>query len=210
MARRRSPPAGGTFTGLLGLPLLPFEVLLGGADLAVEVVGGLVEQPNAGAFQQLGGEAQGDHLAAAESAEAAVEGDLGEAETVEFGAGALLDVPVVTDRGEMLLGRVAGLDGVQGGQHPVDAEDLRDRLVRHQRQVLRQISEHTTDGDGAAGRAQRAGDQFQQRGLAGAVGGHQPGAALRHGERQAIEDRSVIRPRKGQIGDRNGHGDPRE
>ena len=37
---------------------------------------------------------------------------MAEAEPVELGAGAFLDVPVVADRGEMLLAGVAGGEGV--------------------------------------------------------------------------------------------------
>src|SRR5205823_11587369 len=84
------------------------------AGLGVEVVGRLVEQEDVGALEQLGGEAEGDDLAAAEGAQAAVQGEVGQAQAVELGTSALLDVPVVADGGEVLLADVAGLDGVQG------------------------------------------------------------------------------------------------
>jgi hypothetical protein len=44
----------------------------------------------------LGGEAEGDVLSAAERGEAAVQREVGQAEAAELGAGALLDVPVVS------------------------------------------------------------------------------------------------------------------
>lgn len=100
--------------------------------LGVEVVGRLVEQEDVRALEQLGGQAEGDDLAAAEGAQAAVQVEAGEAQPVQLCAGALLDVPVVADGGEVLLADVSGLDGVQGADHPGDAEHLGDGEVTGQ------------------------------------------------------------------------------
>ena len=94
------------------------------ARVEVEVVGRLVEQQDVGPLEQLRGQAERDDLAAAEGVQPPVEGDVAEAEPVQLGAGALLDVPVVADRGEVLLARVAGLDGVQRADDRGDAQDL--------------------------------------------------------------------------------------
>ena len=56
--------------------------------------------------------------------------DVAEAELVERGQGALLHVPVVADRREVLLGHVARLDGVQRGAGGGDAERLVDAQAR--------------------------------------------------------------------------------
>lgn len=145
--------------------------------LQVEVVGGLVEQEHVGALEQLGGEAERDDLAAAERAEAAVQCEVGEAQTVELGAGALLDVPVVADDGEVLLADVPGLHGVQGADHLGDTEHLGDREVPGQGKALREVAEGAPGGHRAGGGLQFTGDQLEQSALAGAVGGDQAGTA---------------------------------
>ncbi len=95
----------------------------------VEVVGRLVEQQHVGPLQQLRRQPQRDDLPAAEGAQRPVERDVTEPQPVELGAGALLDVPVGADRGEVLLARVSGLDGVQSLDHRSDPEHLGDGQI---------------------------------------------------------------------------------
>jgi hypothetical protein len=52
-----------------------------------------------------------------------------QAEPVQGGAGTLVDVPVVADGGELLLGGLTPLDGAQRPARPRDAEHLVDREV---------------------------------------------------------------------------------
>ena len=85
-----------------------------------------------------------------------------EAELVEGGEGALLDVPVVADRREVLLGRVARLDGVQRGARRGDAERLVDPQGGVEGDVLRQVADLAGDADGAVGGGELTGDQPQQ------------------------------------------------
>ena len=167
VARRGARPPRGPFAGLLQLPLLALQLLLGVADVSsrrparaslhgllvhgeiaaveqhfaaiqlgdavhpveqhavvadqqqasrivvqhvvepvprveVEVVGRLVEQQDVGPLQQLRGQTRATRLRRrTERAQPSVEGDVAEAEPVQLGAGALLDVPVVADRGEV-------------------------------------------------------------------------------------------------------------
>ena len=114
-------------------------------------------------------------------------GDVAEAEPVQLGAGALLDVPVVADRGEVLLARVAGLDGVQRRDAGGDAQHLGDGQVAGQRQVLRQVAEHPVDGDAAAGgraaRRRSAGAAWSCRRRSARPG--------RCGRRRTVKDRSA-------------------
>jgi hypothetical protein len=170
------------------------------ARVGVEVVGGLVEQQHVGLLQQLGGQPERDDLAAAEGVEPAVQRDIAEAEPVELVAGAVLDVPVGADRGEVLLRRVASLDGGQRAQHRRHTEHLRHGEVAGQRQLLGQVAEHTVHGDRAGSGRQQAGDQPQQGRLPGPVGGDQTGAAGADGEREVLDDHGAVGPGEGQVG----------
>ncbi len=167
--------------------------------LQVEVVRGFVQQQHLGPLEELGGEPERDDLAAAEGAEPAVQGEVGEAQAVELGAGALLDVPVVADRGEVLLADVSGLDGVQGADHLGDADDLRDREIAGQGQALREVAQSPGDRHRAGGGLEFTRDQLEQGALAGAVGGDQARTARGHGEGQILEDRGVVGPGEGQV-----------
>ncbi len=176
----------------------------------VEVVGGLVEQEHVGPLQQLGGEPEGDDLTAAERAQPPVQGEAAQAQAVELGAGALLDVPVVADGREVLLGHVPGLDRVDGPDHGVDTEDLGHGEAARQGERLRQVAEDAGDRHGARGGPQLPGDQLEQGGLAGPVGGDETRTARAHGEREVLEDGGVVGPGEGQVGtakDGVGHGD---
>ena len=68
------------------------------------------------------GQRDQDGLAAGEPLHPVVQADAVKTEAVQPGAGALLDVPVVADRREVLLARLARLDGVQRGPGGADAE----------------------------------------------------------------------------------------
>ncbi len=257
-------PALGPFTGLLELPLLPLQLLLGATDgalrgllpgpdgllvggevaaeevqpapvqlgdpvrpveqlavvadqqqtavevvqrvvepvpgVAVEVVGGLVEQQHVGAPQQLGGQAQRDDLAAAEGAQIPVEGEVAQAEAVEPVAGALLDVPVVADGGEVPFVDVTGLHRVDGPDHVGDAQDLGDGEPGGEREGLREVAEDAVDGHRPGGGAQFTGEEAEQGALAAAVGGDQAGAAGADGEGEVLDDGGVVGPGEGQVG----------
>ncbi len=114
--------------------------------VAVEVVGGFVEQQHVGAPQQLAGQAQRDDLAAAEGAQVAVEGEVAQAEPVEPVAGELLDVPVVADGGEVPFVDVTGLHRVDGPDHVGDAQDLGGGEPGGEREGLREVAEDAVDG----------------------------------------------------------------
>lgn len=118
-----------------------------------------------GLLQQQRGQAQQYRLAARDLADGAVQLDVPESEFAEHGERPLLDVPVVADDVEVLLGRVARLDGVQRGTRGGDAERLVDPQGGVERDVLRQITDFAGDADRAVGRGQFARDQLQQGGL---------------------------------------------
>ena len=124
---------------------------------------------------------------------------MAQAETVELRAGALLDVPVVADRGEDVLAGVAGGQRLERVEDRGHAQHVGDAALRDERQRLRQVTDGAVDGDRACGGPVFAGDQPQQRALACAVGCDQPGAAVADGEGQIVEQRRVIGPGKGQI-----------
>ena len=128
-----------------------------------------------------------------------VEGDVGEAEPIQLGPGALLDVPVVADRGEVLLARVPGLDGAQRPDHRSDPQYLGHGQVAGQRQALREVAEHPSDGHGPAAGPVLAGDQLEQGALTGTVRCDEARAAAAHGEGQVLEDRGVVGPGEGQV-----------
>ena len=162
----------------------------------VEVVGRLVEQQHVGTPEQLGGQTDGDHLAAGERPERSVQRDVGQAEPGELGAGSLLDVPVVADRGEHGVGGVAGGQRVERVDDRRDAEHVGDGPVRIERQRLRQIAERAVDGHGARSRGVLARDEAQQRALARAVRCDQTGAATGDGEGQVVEQRRCRRAKR--------------
>ncbi|AKA08623.1 hypothetical protein SAZ_11375 [Streptomyces noursei ZPM] len=122
----------------------------------------------------------------------------GQAELVEGGAGALLDVPVVADGGEVRFARVAGLDGVQGGAGGGDAEGLVDPEAGVERGLLREVADLADGLDAAVGGGEFAGDQLQQGGLPRAVEADQAGAAGADGELEAVQDRRAVGP--GEVG----------
>ena len=169
------------------------------AGVEVEVVGGLVEQQDVRLSQQLRRQSEGDDLAAAEGAQPPGQRHVAETEPVQLGPRAFLDVPVVADRGEVLLARIPGLDRRQRVEHRCDAQDLGHGQLTGQRQALREVAEHPGDGHGARAGPQLTGDQPEQGALAGAVRRDQAGAARAHRERQVLEDGGVVRPGERQV-----------
>lgn len=87
---------------------------------------------------------------------------MSEAEFAEGRAGPLLDVPVVADDVEVLLGHVTRLDRVQGGADRADAECLVDPQRGVEGDVLWQMTDLARDPDGAVRRGEFSGDQLQQ------------------------------------------------
>jgi hypothetical protein len=79
----------------------------------VEVVGRLVQQQDAGSPEELGGQPEQDRLVARDLADPPVQVEVAEAEPLQGGPGALLDVPVVADGGELGLVDLAALDRPQ-------------------------------------------------------------------------------------------------
>lgn len=180
------------------------------AGVEVEVVCRFVEQQYVGPFQQLGRETERDDLAAAERVQASVEGETGEAEPVQLGPGAFLDVPVVADDREVFLAHVPGLHGVQGPDHRGDAQDLGHCEVTGEGKALREMAERAAHGHGPGAGPQLADDQLEKGALAGAVGRDQARPAAAHGEGQVVEDRGVVGPGEGEVRADDGgvgHGD---
>ena len=98
------------------------------ARVQVQVVGRLVQQQDVRAAQEQRGQRDTDGLAAGQPLHPVVETDpVSEAQAVQPGAGALLDVPVVPDHREDVLSRLARLDGVQRVPGGGDAEQARTR-----------------------------------------------------------------------------------
>lgn len=166
----------------------------------VQVVGRLVEEEDVRAFQEQRGQAQQDGLPAGQLPDGAVQFDGAEPEGAEGGQGALLDVPVVADRLEVLLPYVSGLDGTQGGPALVDAEGRVDAQGGVQGDVLGQVGKVSADRDGPLGGAQQSGEQAQQGRLAGAVGSGQTGAAPGDGEGETVEEVRAVGPPEGEVG----------
>lgn len=85
-----------------------------------------------------------------------------EPELVESGARPLLDVPVVADGGEVLLARVARLDGEQRGAGARDTERLVDAQSGVEDGVLREVTDLAHHVRPAGRRGERTGDELQQ------------------------------------------------
>ncbi len=132
------------------------------ARVQVEVVGRLVQQQDVRPAEQQRGQPQQDRLAARDLADGAVQVDVPEAEFTERGERPFLHVPVVAERLEVFLGRVAGLDGVQSGAPCGDAEGLVDAQGGVEGDVLREVADLAGDAQRAVGRGELTGDQLQQ------------------------------------------------
>ncbi len=112
-----------------------------GAGIGVEVVGRFVEQQHVGPLEQFGGQPDRNDLAAAQRAQPAIERDVPEAEPVELGAGAFLDVPLVADRGEHLVAGIAAGQRVERIEDGCDAEHVGHAAPGVERQRLRKIAD---------------------------------------------------------------------
>ena len=154
------------------------------ARVQVQVVGRLVQQQDVRAAQEQRGQRDTDGLPAGQPLHPVVEGQVFEAEPVQPGAGALLDVPVVPDRREDVLSRLARLDGVQRVPGGGDAEQAGNALVGAEGDGLRQVAHLAVGAYRARTGAQLPRDELEQGGLARAVHPDQPGAprAERHGQ----------------------------
>ncbi len=146
------------------------------------------------------GQPEGDDLAAGQRAEATVEVEVAQAQPVQLGAAALLDIPVVTDRGEHVVTGIAAGQRIQRVDDGRDAEHFGDGLVRDERQRLRQIGDGAVDTDRSAGGFAIADDQLEQRALTGAVGRDQTGAAIADGEGQVGEQGCAVGECERQVG----------
>ena len=165
----------------------------------VEVVGGLVQEQDVGSGQQAPGQSEERALATGETVDGPVESDGAEAQPVEDGDGALLDVPVVADHLEVTGVRVTGLDGVQRGPCVVDAEQLVDPGAAPERQILGEVPQSTPDADRSAAGSELAGHEAQERRLAGAVGPDQAGAPGAEGGVEVVEHDGGVGPRERQV-----------
>ncbi len=177
----------------------------------VEEVGRLVEQQQVGALEEQAGQGELGLLAAAEGADAAVEGDARQAEAGDELLGARIGVVVAeaVERGlrlsEALEGGVErralgfgqhsgqGVVFLDGGVEAAAAEDVvahgavgnHGVLVGH---ILRQVAEGGRAQHGAAVGGLDAGDDLEQRGLAGAVDADEAGLlAGAERERDVVE-----------------------
>ena len=173
------------------------------AGFEVEVVGGLVEQQQAGFLQQQLGERDAHLPAAGELFGLALPVFLGEAEAAEDGADLRVervdvvdvelvgDVGVAVGGGGVLLGfRVGGGEGVgelfgfalEGVEVVEDGEALgEDGFAAQGEAVLREVAEgHAFDaGELAVVEGFDAAEDFEQRGFAGAVAADEAGALVR-------------------------------
>ncbi len=167
-----------------------------GARAAVEVVRRLVEQRDGAAPHPQAADRDEHRLAAGQLADAPVEADAVEPDLGERLGRSRLDVPVVADGVEVPLVDVAGLDRAQGVERAVDAEQARDARVEAERERLREVGDVAGGRHAPGRRREQAGDEAQQRGLAGAV--------------VADEARAAGAERAGEVGERDGAVGPLE
>ena len=166
--------------------------------MGVEVVRRLVEQRDVGALQPDGGEPDQHRLTAGERGERSTEqrGVAREAQRRELPERLRLDPPAITDRVEPVRRDVAGLDRIDRIERIGDAERIRHR-AGPERELLGQRRDGAVDDDVARRRGERAGDEPQERGLAGAVAADEAGAAVAERAGDAVvtaEDRRAVGP----------------
>ena len=154
------------------------------ARIQVEVVGGLVQQHDVRPPQEQRGQRDQDGLTAGQPLHPVVQAEWPEvdgSEAVQPGPGALLDVPVVPDRGEGRLAGLARLDGVQGVPGGGDAQQVRHGAAGPQGDGLRQVPHLAAGANRTGARAQFPGNEPEQGRLARAVDPDQTGAAWAEG-----------------------------
>ena len=177
----------------------------------VQVVGRLVEEGDRRRTQQQPGQPGQHHLAAGQGADAATQRVRHrQTEPVQSGDRAVLDIPVVADLGQQpgqfVLAEGSGLDPPDRVADAVDTQQVGHRSLLVEHQVLRQQPDIAGAADSSAGGSQPAGDESQQRRLAGPVRSDQAGAARIEGQIEVLERRGAVRPGKGQVGTDDGRG----
>src|ERR1035438_3859499 len=110
------------------------------ARVQVEVVGRLVEQQDVRPSQEQGRECDTDGLSAGQPLDPVLQTQAGQAQPVQPGAGSLVGVPVVPDRGEGVRPGLAGLDGVQRVPGGGNAEQVRHGAASPEGDGLRQVT----------------------------------------------------------------------
>lgn len=177
-----------------------------GAGFPVEVVGGLVQEQDRRAGQQQRGQPQQHGLTAGDVADGPVQADVAQAEAGEGGMGPLLHVPVVSQRGEVPLVGIAGLDGVQCGTGLGHTEDHVDGQARIEGQVLREVTGLARHPYGTRGRSEPTRDELEERGLPGPVVADQAGAAVADRPGQILQDGRPVGPGEREPGAQDGRG----
>ena len=102
---------------------------------------------------------------------------MGQAQAVQPGAGALLDVPVVAEGFVEVLARLTRLDGVQRGPGGGDAEQVGHGSADAEGDGLRQVAHLAAGSDRAVAGVQFPRDEPEQGRLARAVHPDQAGPA---------------------------------
>ena len=197
-ARKRLYDAVASWTGVMVIVSHDRD-LLGLVDQIADLSGGQIRMygGNLEAYEALLGAEQ----AAAERAviAASAEVQVGQAQAVQPGAGALLDIPVVPDGQVEVLPGLTRLDRVQRGPGGGDAEQAGHSAAGTQGDGLRQVAHLAAGADHASAGAQLPGDQPEQRRLARAVDPDQAGAAWPDGDGQAGQDGGTVGPAETEI-----------
>jgi len=160
----------------------------------VQVVGRLVQQHDVRPAQEQRGQRNQDGLPAGQPLHPVVEVQVLEPQLVQPGAGALLEVPVVTDRREGILCRLTRLDGAQRVPRGGDAEQVADAAVGAEGDGLRQVAHLAPGADHASAGVKLPGGQPEQGRLARAVGPDEPGAARAERHIEAAQYRGSVGP----------------
>jgi len=141
------------------------------------MVGRFVEQQDIGTLQQLRGQRQPHRFAATEAVQPPLQRELAQAQPRQQGLRALAQIPVAVQAFKVGVAAAAGENRVQRGQAVGDAKCLGHARPRRDGEMLRQPGQGALHLDGAGQRCKFAGDQPQQRALAGAVRRDQTGTA---------------------------------
>ena len=176
--------------------------------VAIEVVGGFIEQRDRCRAQPHSDE-RGEHrFAAGELTDATVQDAGWQAGLVERRRGARLDVPLVADGVEEMRRGVARRDRAHGVERRGHAENIRDATVGSERQSLRQQIDGAGRRNRPGCRRESARDESEQRRLAGSVASDEAGAARAERAGDVVQRRRAVRPGEGHAvdGDRGGGG----
>ena len=169
-----------------------------GPSPAVEVVGRFVENQGVRSSEEQTGQGGQHHLPPGQLPEPGVEVEAGQTQLGQRRRDPFGQVPVAVEPVQVLRAPLSALGPPQCGQPLGHTEQLGDRPVDVERQLLRQVADHVGPYDVAGRGPELADEDAQQGGLALAVAPDQAGEPIREDEVEVGEHGVAVGPGEAQ------------